>query len=128
MDDQSAAELGFEPCSLGRHDFSAVCDVHNLLHGYGVERQSQLHLTAVHAALEFAQSAQSAYEINSLVAAQVLDTQDFIEDESRRDVDIQYTDGVIGVKRAGFGGQAVPFTAQVKGPSSLCRYEEEAYL
>ena len=36
VNDEAGTELRFKPCCLWRHDFSAVGDVHDLLHGYRI--------------------------------------------------------------------------------------------
>ena len=44
MDDQSAAKFRLKPRCFGRHDFSTVGYVHDLLHCYGIESQCHFHL------------------------------------------------------------------------------------
>ena len=82
VDDESAAELGLEPSGLRRHNLSAVSDVHDLLHRDGIEGECHFHLAAIDAALQFTEAAQSADKINTLVRAQILDAEQFVEDET----------------------------------------------
>ena len=86
MDYEPAAEFRLKPGGLGRHDFAAVGDVHDLLHGNGIEGEGKFHLAAIHALLQLAESAQATYEVDALIAAQVLDAQEFVEDKARTDV------------------------------------------
>ena len=86
MDYETAAQFRLKPGGLGRHDFAAVGDVHDLLHGNGIESEGKFHFAAIHALLQFAKAAQAAYEVDALVAAQVLDAQEFVENEARTDV------------------------------------------
>ena len=73
MDYEPAAEFRLKPGGLGRHDFAAVGDVHDLLHGNGIEGEGEFHLAAVDALLQLAEAAQAAHEVDALVATQVLD-------------------------------------------------------
>ena len=50
VDCKTGTELRLEPCGLRRHDVAAVGDVGELLHGNRIKRESDLHLTIVHAA------------------------------------------------------------------------------
>ena len=88
MDYKPAAEFRLKPGGLGRHDFATVGDVHDLLHGNGIEGEGKFHLAAIHALLQFAEAAQAAYEVDALVAAQILDAQEFVEDQARTDVNV----------------------------------------
>ncbi len=79
MDNKAGAQFRLEPCSLWRHYGSGVGNVHQLLHAYRVESQSHGHLTAVNAPFQLFKSAYSAYEVNSLVGAEVGDAEDVTE-------------------------------------------------
>ena len=50
VDREAGAELGLEPCGLGRHDVAGVGDVDELLHRDRVEGEGDLHFAGVHAA------------------------------------------------------------------------------
>ena len=86
VDYEPAAEFWLKPGGLGRHDFSAVGNIHDLLHRDGVKGEGKFHLAAIHALLQLAEAAQAAHEIDALIAAQVLDAQEFVENEARTDV------------------------------------------
>ena len=73
MDDDARTELGLEPRGLGGHDVARVGDVDELLHRDGVEGESDLHLAAVDAALQLAETADAADEVDAPGSAQVLD-------------------------------------------------------
>ena len=103
MDNQSAAQFRLEPSCLRRHDFSAVGDVHNLLHRYGIECQGSTHLTGVDTALQLAEAAQTAYEVDALRRTQVADVQDLVENQTAGDVHVEHTDGIIIVVGALLG-------------------------
>ena len=79
---EARAQFRLKPCGFRRHDVSRVCNSHNLLHRYGVESQSQLHLAAIYAPLEFAKAAQTAHKVNAFVAAQVLDAEQLVENQT----------------------------------------------
>lgn len=81
VDYQSRAELRFEPGRFRRHDVARIGNVHQLLHRYRIEGQRHLHLAAVHALLQLAQSADTSHEIDALVAPQVLNAQNLIQDQ-----------------------------------------------
>ena len=81
MYDESTAQLRFKPCSLRRHDIARVGYVHDLLHCDRIESEGSLHLSAVYSALEFAEPSESSDEVYALVASEVLDAEDVIEDE-----------------------------------------------
>lgn len=80
---KSGAQLGFKPRGLGGHDIAGVCYIHELLHRHGIERQSHFHLSRIHSALEFAEAADTAHEVDALVAAQVSDAEYVAEYEIR---------------------------------------------
>ena len=94
MNHQAAAQFGLKPGCLGRHDLTAVGNVHNLLHGDGVESQCGTHLTAVHAAFQFAETTQSANEVDALGGTQVADVQNLIENQPAGNVHVEHADGV----------------------------------
>lgn len=66
MDDETGAELGFEPCGLGGHDVAGVGDVHHLVHADGEEGEGSYHLAAIDAALEFAVATETTDEVDAL--------------------------------------------------------------
>ena len=81
MNNQSAAQFRLEPSCLRRHDFSAVGDVHNLLHADRIECECCTHLTAIHTAFQFLKSAQTAYKVDALAGAEVANLENLIKDE-----------------------------------------------
>ena len=85
-----------------------------MFHRDGIERQGGLHLAAVDAAAQFVESAQTADEIDALGGAEVGDAQKFVEDQSRRDVDIEHTDGIFGIEGAGAGVERIPTAAEIE--------------
>ena len=113
MDEETGTELGLEPCGLRRHDVAGVGNIDNLLHAHGIESEGNLHLAAVHATLQLAQSADTAHEVDALVRAQVLDAEHLVQDEVAEDGDVEHADGVIVVVGAGLGRQAVPHSLKV---------------
>ena len=64
---------------------------------------------------ELSQSPDAPHEIDSLVTAQVLDAEDFIEDEARGDGDVELADGVAIVVSTRFGGDAIGVSVEVEG-------------
>ena len=87
MDSQTAAQLGLEPGSFGRHDIACIGYPDELLHGYGIEGESCCHLTGVNPFLELAESADTAYEVNTLRGAEILDVEELVEDKIGTDGD-----------------------------------------
>ena len=79
MNRQTASELRLEPGGLGRHYIAGVGNPYQLVHTYGIESESNCHLAAVHPALELTKSSYAAHEVNPLVCAQILDTEDLVE-------------------------------------------------
>ena len=69
VDYEAGSELGLEPCGLRRHDVAGVGDVDELIHCNRIEGESHLHLTAVNTFLELFESTDTAYEVDSFVAA-----------------------------------------------------------
>ena len=65
MNHQSRTQLRLKPSCLGRHDVARIGDVHQLLHGNGIEGQCHFHLTAVDTLLQFTQTANTPYEVNA---------------------------------------------------------------
>ena len=74
MNDEPRTQLGFEPRRLGWHDVARIGNVHQLFHADRIEGQSHLHLTTVHALLQFAQSTDTAHEVDALVRTEVMVT------------------------------------------------------
>ena len=81
MDGKTAAELRLEPCGLRRHDVAGIRDIHKLFHRNRVERECDLHLSAVDAARKFAESADTAHEIDPLRGAEVGDAENLVQDK-----------------------------------------------
>ena len=79
MDHQTGAKLRFEPRRLRRHDITRIGDIHQLLHRNGIQSQGNLHLTAIHPFLQFAQTAYTAHKVDTLIGTKVLDAEDFIQ-------------------------------------------------
>ena len=115
MDYQSRAQLGLKPGGLGGHDVAGVGNIHELLHRHGIEGEGHLHLTAVDAALEFAEATDTTDEVDALVLAQVAQAEDVVEDEVRGDGDIEHADGVAIVVGALLGGEAIPLSVDIEG-------------
>ena len=103
VDNKARTQFRLKPSSLGRHDVAGVSDVDDLLHAHWIEREGDLHLTAVDATLQFAEATDTADEVDALVGAEVLDTQNLVEDKVAEDGDIQHADRIVVVVGAGFG-------------------------
>ena len=115
MNYQSRTQLRFEPSGLGRHDIAGIGNVHQLLHGHRITRQSHFHLTADPPLLHLAQPAEPADNGETLVGTEVFDTEDFIQYQVGRNGNIQHADRVIVVVSARLCRKAVPLAVQVKG-------------
>ena len=81
VDDEAGAEFGLEPGGLGGHDVAGVGDVHELLHGYGVEGEGECHFAGVDAATEFVEAADASYEVDAFVGSEVVDAEYVAENE-----------------------------------------------
>lgn len=103
MDYETRTQFGLEPCCLGRHDVACVGNLHQLVHGDGIEGESHLHLTAVDTAFQLAQAADTADEVDTFVGTQVGDAQDVAQDEVGAYGNVKDTDGVLVIVSAGFG-------------------------
>ena len=114
VDDHAGAEFRLEPGGLGGHDVAGVGNAHHLFHRHGIERQGGLHLSAVDAATQFVESAQTADEIDALGGTEVGDAQLFVENQARRNVDIEHTDGIFGIEGAGAGIERIPTAAKIE--------------
>ena len=66
VDNNTRAQLRLKPSSLGRHDIAGVGNVDKLLHRYGVQCEGNLHLAAIYALLQLAQTADTTYEVDTL--------------------------------------------------------------
>ena len=108
MNYQSRTQLRFEPSGLGRHDIAGIGNVHQLFHGHRIKRQSHFHLTAVHPLLQFAQPADTADKVDTLVGTEVFDAEHFIQYQIGGDGYIQYSNGVVIIISTRFGSKAVP--------------------
>ena len=97
VNDEPRTQLGFEPRRLGWHDVTRIGNVHQLFHADRIESQSHFHFTTVHTLLQFTQTADSAYEVDSFVRTEVLDTEYLVQNEVGGDGDVQHTDGVVVV-------------------------------
>lgn len=115
MNHQSRTQLRLKPSCLGRHDVARIGDVHQLLHGNGIEGQCHFHLTTVHPLLQFAQPADTADKVDTLVGTEVFDAEDFIQYQVGRNGNIQHADRVVVVVSARLCRKAVPLAVQVKG-------------
>lgn len=78
---KAGTELRLEPGGLRWHNVAAVGYVDKLVHGHGIKGESHLHLTAVYPPLEFLQSTDTAYEVDSFVASEVNDAEYVTKDE-----------------------------------------------
>ena len=74
-------EFRLEPRSFGRHDITRIRDIDKLFHRYRIKGESRLHFAAVHAFLQFSESAYPAYEIHALVGPEVFDAEYPVEYE-----------------------------------------------
>ena len=115
VDCETGTELRLEPCGLRRHDVAAVGDVGELLHGNRIKRESDLHLTIVHAAGKLAETTDSTYEINAFVRAEILDTQNLVKNQVRKDRHIEDADRVLVIISSGLCLKRVPLALQIHG-------------
>lgn len=95
MNHQPRTQLRLKPSCLGRHDVARIGDVHQLLHGNGIEGQCHFHLTAVHPLLQLFQTTDATYKVDTLVGTEVFDAKHFIQYQIGGDGYIQYTNGVV---------------------------------
>ena len=80
MNYQTTSQLRLKPRGLGRHDFSAVGNIHDLLHGDGIEGQSHTHFARINPTTKFAQATQATHEVDTLVAPQIGYAQQLVDD------------------------------------------------
>ena len=114
VDDHAGAEFRLEPGGFGGHDVAGVGNAHHLFHRDGIERQGSLHLAAVDTSPQFVEPTQTADEIDALGGAEIGDAELFVENQPRRDVDIEHTDGIFGVEGAGTGVERIPTAGQIE--------------
>ena len=81
VDNQTAAELRFEPGSLRRHNVTRICNVHQLLHCYGMQRQSDLHFATIHRLLQLTQTTDTSYKVDALIATQIGNSEDITQNQ-----------------------------------------------
>ena len=110
--------FGSNQVVFGRHDVARIGDVHQLLHGNGIEGQCHFHLTAVHPLLQLFQTTDATYKVDTLVGTEVFDAKHFIQYQIGGDGYIQYTNGVVIIISTRFGSKAVPLSVQIEG--KLC--------
>ena len=67
MDNQTGTQFRFEPGCLGRHDITGIGYIHQLLHGDRIQGQSHFHFATVYTALQFAQTTDTANEVDPLI-------------------------------------------------------------
>ena len=108
MNHKSAAQFWFEPRCLGRHNHATVCNGHNLLHGHWIKGKRHFHLPTVATPFQFVQPAQAAHEIDSLVATQILDAQQLIQNQATADADIERVNRVVLVETSRTYFQPIP--------------------
>ena len=78
MDNQAGTQFRFEPGCLGRHDITGIGNIHQLLHGYGIKSQSYFHFSTVNTLLQFSQTADTAYKVNTLIRTEIFYAQNLI--------------------------------------------------
>ena len=105
MDHKTRAKFRLEPCGLGRHDVATVGNIHQLLHGYGIESERHGHFARVNSAFQFAEPADSTDEIDALIRTEIGDAEDVAENKVARDCHVQHTYGVIVIVGSGLRGQ-----------------------
>ena len=79
-----------------------------------MQSKCHLHLATIHTALQLAQSTQAANELNTLVGTQVLDAQYLIQNQARRDVNIQHSNRIAIIVSAWLSIQAIPLAIEIK--------------
>mmetsp|Transcript_4494 Transcript_4494/g.8216 ORF Transcript_4494/g.8216 Transcript_4494/m.8216 type:complete len:250 (+) Transcript_4494:789-1538(+) len=72
--------LGLEPCGFRRHDHSRIGNIHELIELYGIQSNSS-HTVLVASLDQSTQAANSAHEINALIATNILNAQHRSEDQ-----------------------------------------------
>src|SRR3954470_3802808 len=92
--DKSVGELGFEPGRLGRHDLVRIRHRDQLLERGRGEREGRAHLAAVDALLELGKTADTADEIDPLVAARVGNTKDRCDQIVLEQADVEALDRI----------------------------------
>ena len=67
VDHKAGAEFGLKPCGLRRHDVACVGNVDQLIHCHGIKCKCHLHLAGVYSALQLLKSADTPYEVDTVV-------------------------------------------------------------
>ena len=115
MNNEAGTELRFKPSSFGRHDVAAVGNVDELAHCYRIKSQSHLHFAAVNPSLEFAETSDSAYEVDSLIAAKVSYSKNIAKDKVRRNSHVKNANRVVVIISAGVGCERIPLATHIEG-------------
>ena len=114
MDQQTVAELGFEPGALGRHDFAGIGDVHELVESGREHGKGAGAFTAVDALHEFTESANATDKVNALGSTGVVDIEERLEDELLEECHVQAVNRTEVLEELGFEGASIPLATHVE--------------
>ena len=78
-----------------------------------MQGQCHLHLATIYTTLQLAESAKTAHEVDTLIRTQILDAQNFVENQTGRDIYIEHADWVLIIIGSWLGKQTVPFTIEI---------------
>ena len=117
---KARTRLGLEPGRLGRHDQASLCYVQELVDCAGVHGDGR-HAIGLAAAHELFVAADSADEANSVVALDVYDAEDGVENVEINDLGIELGNGSAPVDFLGFDRHSEPLVVDVEavGVSAL---------
>ena len=108
-------EFGYIPSSVF-HTQTLLNPVSDLFLFEPVYHQprTHFHFATVNPSAQFAQAADSPYKVDPAIRTQILDSQNFVQNQVGRDGHIQYTYRIIIVISTRFGCQAIPFAIQIE--------------
>jgi len=114
VDHETGTELRLEPSGLRRHDVASVGDVYELVHGHGIEGESHLHLTAVHATLKLSEAAYATDEVYALVRTEVGDSEYVAEDKVGAYGYVEHADRILVVVCACLCSERIPAAVEIE--------------
>ena len=115
MNHQSRTQLRLKPSCLGRHDVARIGDVHQLLHGNGIEANATFISPLSTRFFNSPRPRMPPTKSIRLSERGVFDAEHFIQYQIGGDGYIQHSNGVVIIISTRFGSKAVPLSVQIEG-------------
>ena len=119
MDQETVAELRFEPSALRRHDFASVGNAHELIERGRIHCKCASAFTAIDTLHEFAETTDATDKVDALGSTRIVNVEERLQDKLLEESHIEAVDRAKVLEELVLERASIPLAAHVRTQASF---------